>query len=341
MQKHLIDLIQNNGPISVAQLMREALFHPELGYYNKQNPFGRDGDFVTAPEISQVFGELIGAYFAGLGMNYYFDQKINLVEMGAGRGTLMDDLLRVIKKVPDFFKNVEIHIIEISPRLKVIQQEKLKDYKITWWNDFDSFYASNFMHPLFFVANELFDCFAINQFIKTKDGWAEKVVTSDGKKLEFGLFNNVVDIDVEAEIGSVLEICKQAENLMNKLVEAVKKSGGIGLIIDYGYIKNEFKNTLQALKNHQYVDVLGEVGNADITALVNFEVLENIAKKNNLKVSLSTQKHFLELIGIEARRQKLLEKKSDVEKQKINSRIDRLIDQKQMGQLFKCLAFCR
>ena len=341
MQNHLVNLIRNNGPISVAQFMREVLFHPELGYYNQKNPFGRDGDFVTAPEISQVFGELIGAYFASLGMNYYFGKKISLVEMGAGRGTLMEDLLRIIKKIPDFFNYIDIHIIEISPRLKAIQQEKLKDYKITWWNDFDSFYAANSANPIFFIANELFDCFAINQLVKTKDGWVEKMICVKEEKLEFALSSHIQNIKIDTEIGAVLEVSTEAEILMEKLVNAVKQSGGIGLIIDYGYSKNEFKNTLQALKNHQHIDVLTEVGNADITALVNFEILEKIAKKFDLKTSLSTQKHFLELIGIEARRATLINGKTADEKQKINLAINRLIDPEQMGELFKCLAFCK
>lgn len=340
MKNHLINLIKNSGPISVAEFMREALFHAELGYYQQKNPFGRDGDFITAPEISQVFGELIGAYFASLGMNYYFGRKINLVEMGAGNGTLMNDLLRVAKKIPDFFKFVNIHIIEISPRLQAIQQDKLKDYKITWHDNFDSFYAANSEDPLFFIANELFDCFSINQLVKTKDGWAEKMITVKEEKLEFALSNYSQNIGIDAEISAVFEKSIEAESLMEKLVNAVKQSGGMGLIIDYGYYQNEFRDTLQALKNHQYVDVLNEAGNADITALVNFEILEKIAKNNGLKTSFSTQKHFLELIGIEARRSVLINDKSDDEKKKINLAIDRLIDPKQMGELFKCLAFC-
>lgn len=345
MQNHLINLIKNNGPISVADFMREALFHPNLGYYNQKNPFGKKGDFITAPEISQVFGELIGAYFASLGMNYYFGRKINLVEMGAGNGTLMKDLLRVVRKVPDFFKFINIHIIEISPRLQNIQKEKLKDYKITWHNDFDSFYAANSADPMFFIANELFDCFPINQFIKTKNGWLEKILFVKEEKLEFGLsenaLGNIRNIKIEAEMGAVFERSIEAELLMEKLVNAVKSIGGIGLIIDYGYDKNEFRDTLQALKNHEYVDVLNEAGEADITALVNFKILEEIAKNTGLKTSLSTQKHFLELIGIEARRAALINGKTAEEKQKINSAIDRLIDPKQMGELFKCLAFCK
>jgi NADH dehydrogenase [ubiquinone] 1 alpha subcomplex assembly factor 7 len=336
---HLIKLIQNNGPMSVADFMRESLFHPKLGYYNCHNPFGKEGDFITAPEISQVFGELIGAYFASAAINAFVDQKVNLVEMGAGSGTLMSDLLRIAIKIPIFFNQTNIHIIEISPRLKAIQQEKLQNYQITWWNDFDSFYKNNSGQPLFFCANELFDCFAINQFVKSGDVWMEKMVNFNGKKLEFVLSNFSYNFQVEAMEGGVLEVSNEAQILMKKLVHDIKNSGGSGLIIDYGYFQNEFRDTLQALKNHQYAEILQEAGNADITALVDFKALENIAQKSGLKTSLVSQKYFLESLGIDQRREKLIAGRNDEEIKKIHSSINRLIGSDQMGELFKCLIF--
>ncbi|MES2677350.1 MAG: SAM-dependent methyltransferase [Pseudomonadota bacterium] len=343
MKSHLQNLIQINGAISISQFMNEALFRPQLGYYQQQNPFGKDGDFITAPEISQVFGELIGAYLMGIWQNNYSGKKINLVEMGAGRGTLMKDFLAVAKKIPEFLANVNISVIEISPRLQEVQKQNLQGFKVDWYNNFAEFYCRNNDAPILFIANELFDCFAIDQFVKTQNGWAQKMVGIDANgELEFVL-GNLMNIKVgvtnpdQQNLGSIFEHSSQAMSFMNELSEAIKKTNGLGLIIDYGYIKNEFKNTLQAIKNHQFCDVLKEAGNCDITALVDFANLQKIAQKNNLQTSLITQKEFLNSLGIESRREKLLAKKNPEEQNQINSSINRLIDEKQMGELFKVL----
>ena len=320
--------------------MNEALFHPKLGYYQQQNPFGRNGDFITAPEISQVFGELIGVYFINLWQNNYFGKKINLVEMGAGRGTLMKDLLNFAKKIPNFLEQFNISIIEISPKLQEVQKANLQDFEIVWYQNFADFYQKNNDAPIFFIANELFDCFAINQFVKTENGWAEKMVGLDkNDKLQFVLRPTTTPLEsaVETKIDDVLECSAQASAFMDELSMAIKKTNGIALIIDYGYTQNKFKNTLQAIKTHQYSDILKSVGESDITALVDFSTLQKIALKNNLQTSIITQKEFLISLGIETRREKLLIKKSINQQQEINSTINRLIDEKQMGDLFKVL----
>lgn len=341
MKYHLKNLIQINGALSISQFMNEALFHPKLGYYNQQNPFGKDGDFITAPEISQVFGELISAYFIGLWQNSYAGRKINLVEMGAGRGTLMKDLLNFAKKIPEFLSNVSISIIEISPRLQEIQKHNLQGFKVRWYNNFSDFYQENNNEPILFAANELFDCFAIDQFVKVENGWVEKMVgISENGELEF-ILGNLTNIKVATtkhdQQDGIFEHTSQAISFMDELSQAIRKTNGVGLIIDYGYIKNEFKNTLQAIKNHQYVNALKEAGNCDITALVDFSSLQKIAQKNNLQTSLVTQKEFLNSLGIEARREKLLSGKNLEKQDQINSGINRLIDEKQMGELFKVL----
>jgi SAM-dependent MidA family methyltransferase len=340
MKSHLQNLIQINGAISISQFMNEALFHPQFGYYKTQNPFGRDGDFITAPEISQVFGELIGAYLVNIWQNNYSSSKINLVEMGAGRGTLMKDLLNVAKKIPRFLENVNISIIEISPKLKEIQKKNLPEFKISWYENFADFFRQKNDVPIFFIANELFDCFAIDQFVKTKNGWAEKMVGVDKNgELQFVLSPKIslIKIKEEVAIDSILEHSHQAINFMNELSQAIKKTNGLALIIDYGYINNELKNTLQAVKNNQYSNVLKDVGDSDITALVDFSALKNIAIKNNLKTSIITQREFLNSLGIELRRKKLLAGKNIIEQEKINSSINRLVDLRQMGELFKFL----
>jgi SAM-dependent MidA family methyltransferase len=345
MKSHLENLIKINGAISISQFMNEALFHPKFGYYTNQNPFGKKGDFITAPEISQVFGELIGAYLINIWQNNYCSRKINLVEMGAGRGTLMKDLLNFAKKIPNFSNYFCVNIIEISPKLQKEQKKNLQDFKISWYDNFSNFYQENNDAPIFFIANELFDCFAINQFIKTKDGWVEKVVGLDkNNELQFLTRNYSANIHPDPikspsniSKNSTFEYSPQAISFMNELSTTIKKTNGLALIIDYGYTKNEFKNTLQAVKNHQYCDVLKEAGSCDITSLVDFLSLQKIANKHKLQTSIITQREFLTALGIEARREKLLEGKNTKQQEEINSSINRLIDNGQMGKLFKTL----
>ncbi|MCE3255096.1 MAG: hypothetical protein K0R25_590 [Rickettsiaceae bacterium] len=321
--------------------MNEALFHPELGYYKCKDPFGKAGDFTTAPEISQVFGELIGAYLINLWQNNYAGKKINLVEMGAGRGTLMKDLLNFAKKIPGFLEQSNLAIIETSPKLQKIQQQNLQEFNISWYENFSDFYQQNNQAPIFFISNELFDCFAINQFIKTENGWVERMVAvgNDGE-LQFVLRPSAKPSELqiaEVKIDAVFEQSPQALAFMTELSEAIKKTGGIGLIIDYGYVENEMRNTLQAVSNHQYCDILKEVGESDLTALVDFSSLQKTALQNNLKTSIVSQREFLIALGIEARRENLLIGKNDEKRSLINSAIDRLIDKEQMGELFKVL----
>lgn len=392
----LKSLIKINGPITIAEFMNEALFNPTYGYYQKKIPIGKAGDFTTAPEISQVFGELIAIYFINLAS--HAKRPIALVEMGAGRGNLFKDLLQVIKKLAEknipeaqnFLRKTTFNIVEISPALQKNQQENLSEIgvQINWFSNFQDFTNSLEKNiperEIYFIANELFDCFAINQFIKNSQGWCEKTVGINGEELGFftekfdPIKNGIIEklltnsntrhpwhavprisgilnsASSEAELmrssdaeaskddevvgeGAVFEHSFSAANFMQELSLALQKQGGIALIIDYGYIKNDFVNTLQALKNHQFYDCLKTPGEADITALVNFPMLENIAKNYSLNSSLISQADFFLSLGIEERRKILLENKSLQQQDEINSEIDRLIDKKQMGKLFKCL----
>jgi len=371
---YLKSLIKIKGLLTIAEFTQEALFNPLHGYYQKKIPIGKDGDFITAPEISQVFGELIGLYFLNLASGS--KNPIALVEMGAGKGSLLRDFLLMIKKLAEkniieaqsFLEKTSIHIVEISPALQKIQKENLAEIgiQINWHDNFQGFLENvKKDEEIYFVANELFDCFPINQFIKTQEGWCEKVISLKDEELEFFIegFNPLKNKIVEQLIKESL-VCEQgsissdnklgfvgngveenavfehsfsAANFMQELAQALHNQGGVALIIDYGYSKNEFKNSLQALKNHQFHDCLKNIGDADITALVNFSLLEKIAKKLALNSSLVSQKEFLEGLGIEERRKILLAEKNDEQKSDINSRINRLIEPSQMGELFKCL----
>ncbi len=388
---YLKNLINHTGPMSVADFMNEVLFNPKYGYYQTKLAIGKDGDFITSPEISQVFGEIIASYLLNFFVTKHQDINnfrggINLVEMGAGRGTLVKDILISLKKLADagiedakyFLQFCSFNIIEISPRLKKIQQENLQEIasyltvKINWYQDFKEFKAANNNQEIYFIANELFDCFAINQFVMNVDKssgqqlWHEIKVAIEKVELEIvdleildqqenlkffiDEFNpiihesvaklvasEVVDDDIKFGQGAIFEHSFAAVNFMEELASYIKSNSGLALIFDYGYIKNSFVNSLQAVKNHQKIEVFKEVGSCDISALVNFSMLEKTAKNCGLNSSVVTQKEFLISLGLEQRRQILLKNKNDAEKSAINSAINRLIDKNQMGELFKCM----
>jgi SAM-dependent MidA family methyltransferase len=315
--------------------MREALFNKDSGYYRTKNPIGKNSDFITAPEISQVFGELIAAYL--LQVFSLKKDRVSLVEMGAGRGVLFFDILLTIKKLAqknnrlaiDFIGSSDLHIIEINEVLKKIQQEKLAEFNIKWHEKFSDFLQVNDSN-IFFISNELFDCFPIDQFVKTDIGWCERLI--DKGEFCMGNFDPKIDnfiqslVRKDAPFGAVFEYSLPAQNFMSELCVALKNYGGIAINFDYGYFQTEFANTLQAVKNHQKSEVLKNPGNVDITAHVDFGALDKIAKNHGLNSSLITQREFLISLGIEERRKKVL---------KQDSAIDRLISPSQMGELFK------
>lgn len=328
----------------VSNFIQDALFNPQSGYYRTKNPIGKTSDFITAPEISQAFGETIAAYL--LQLTTARNSRIALVEMGAGKGTLFFDILTSIKKLADkniaaardFFERVTFSIVEINPILRQIQQEKLREFDVTWHENFAEISLQD--RELFFISNELFDCFPIDQFVFTESGWCERLINE--KKFVLASFDKKTHNEIEKEIaclapiGAVFERSDAAREFMSQLCQALKTQGGVAINIDYGYVKNEFANTLQALKNHQKVDVLENPGSADITSLVDFRSLQKIAENHDLNSSLISQKDFLIGLGIEERR-KILIAANPQKSAEINSAIDRLIGSNQMGDLFKCL----
>lgn len=329
--------------MKISSFMQEALFDESRGYYRTKNPLGKNSDFITAPEISQIFGELIAAYILQIFSSK--NRKISFVEMGAGRGVMMCDILNSIKKLADkknplaldFLASTTFHIIEINEVLKKIQQENLKNFNVKWHENFSDFLID--AEEIFFISNELFDCFPIDQFVLTEIGWRERIIVE--KNFTLAAVNKKIHNFVEKEIaalapiGAVFEYSVAAREFMNQLCDALKKNGGIAINFDYGYFKNNFANTLQALKNHQKTNVLENIGECDITAHVDFAALDKITKNYDLNSSLITQREFLISLGIEERKKILLQKNPQLAEE-INSSIDRLIDLNQMGELFKC-----
>lgn len=340
--------------MKISSFMRKALFDEKEGYYRTKNPLGKDSDFITAPEISSAFGELIAAYL--LQINTSKTERFSLVEMGAGRGVMMRDILNLIqklaeKKLPqavEFLERADFHIIEINEVLVKIQRENLRDFDVRWHGSFEEFLLDSgaggvgdksrgTSGEIIFISNELFDCFAIDQFIFTEIGWRERIII-DGK-FTLGEFNKKTHQLIEKEVGKfpplggVFEISNDARNFMRQLCEALERRGGIAINFDYGYFDNEFANSLQALKNHKKVNIFEK--NCDITAHVDFTALDKITEDYKLNSSLITQRDFLTSLGISERRENLI-KKNPQNLEKINSAIDRLIDKDQMGELFKC-----
>jgi SAM-dependent MidA family methyltransferase len=338
-------LIEAQGPISIAQFMTIALHDPQSGYYATRDPFGRQGDFTTAPEISQMFGELLGLWIA----QCWHDRKrpaARLVELGPGRGTLMRDALRVITQLmPEFLTKVEVVLVEASPTLTAIQKDTLaaSGANIRWAGQFDDALADK---PLFLLANEFFDALPIRQFVKTARGWCERMVVlnADGA-LDFALAPEAVPSSLipanrdGAPMGAFYETAPGATALVQQIAEVIAHKGGAALIVDYGYGADAgFGETLQAVAAQKYAPVLEAPGDADLSAHVDFAALSDVARESGAKAyGPAGQGDLLEAIGIVQRAATLAHGRLGSNPE-IDSQLERLILPDQMGTLFKALA---
>ncbi|WP_299472843.1 class I SAM-dependent methyltransferase [uncultured Roseibium sp.] len=336
--------IANEGPLSVAQYMAICLGDPEAGYYTTRDPFGRDGDFTTAPEISQMFGELVGAACVSAYEALGAPEQFNLVELGPGRGTLMADLLRVARLRPEFIKATRLNLVETSPHLRSLQLEKLAAAPLE--PAFHNAFREVPDGPVILIANEFFDALPIHQFVRTADGWCERVVGLDqDDNLALGAgAAKLSDRDIPAAFkdspeGTIFETQPAANAVAEEIGERLAKSGGAAIVIDYGYRKTAPGDTLQALFRHTHDDVLAHPGDADLTAHVNFEALAIAAAKGGAGVlPVLTQGEFLLRSGLLERAGSLGAGKSHAEQESIRDAVERLAGPDQMGSLFKVLA---
>lgn len=335
----LTDLITHEGPIPLDHYMGLCVSH----YYDTRDPLGADGDFITAPEISQIFGELIGLWVAQIWLDMGDPQHVQWVELGPGRGTLSADALRAVKSVPGFHDNLSVHLIETSRTLKAKQQENLKDYNVSWYTTLNEFLDKTPENPVFFIANEFFDALPVKQFIRKKHFWHERMIGLRGNDLVFGLSHEPArHISIEAPPGTILEQSPVSQHYAADIAEALQKRDGAALFIDYGYWGPLFGDTLQALKQHHPVSPLEEPGTVDLTAHVDFQVLAEQAVKNHVPVyGLATQRDFLKNLGIDLRAEMLMKQADDETKRTIETSIARLTESgsKGMGNLFKVLCF--
>ena len=328
--------ISENGPIPISQFMSTALFHPTLGYYTSRTVFGSSGDFVTAPEISQMFGELVGLALAQSWIDQGRPSPFQLVELGPGRGTLMSDLLRATKGVAGFHQAAQIILIEASPNLTQIQRNTLSGYDITWA---DSIHALQEL-PTFLIANEFFDALPIRQYQRIDDVWRERVIGLKDDALTIGLggvaqspyllqrMSDTVD-------GDIVETCPQAAPLVDQIGTLIETKGGLGLIFDYGNWRS-LGDTLQALRAHDHVSPLDHIGHADITAHVDFEALVQTCPARH--TPMTDQGVWLERLGITARAQTLARALSGAALENHIHAHRRLTHPDEMGKLFKVIA---
>ena len=336
----IIDMqIRTTGPISVATYMGLCLTHPSKGYYRSGDPLGTGGDFVTAPEISQMFGELIGFFFVNLWQQMGSPKAFTLLELGPGRGTLMADILRVACRAEGFRDGLQLRMFETNPALIAEQNRRLEPYEPQWISDFDKVGDC----PLLVVANEFFDALPIRQFVRKHDGWHERLVGLSNGQRSFGLAptpipsNAMPEATATAEDGAVFEVALAGGEVMNRLSQLVGKLGGAILALDYGYARTQTGETLQGVRNHAYADVLDAPGEVDLSAHVDFEALGNIAARNGLAIApLANQGGFLTRLGIDTRAASLA-KANPQSAGELETARKRLVDADQMGTLFKVL----
>jgi SAM-dependent MidA family methyltransferase len=335
-ENHLRSLIALEGPIPVERYMDLCVRH----YYATRDPLGADGDFTTAPEISQMFGELVGLWLLEVWHAMGRPSPCLLVELGPGRGTLMADILRSSRVLPDFRAAISIHLVETSPVLRRRQQQALAgtEVSISWHDRLDDVPLG----PMLLVANEFFDALPVRQFMATERGWCEQLVGVEENQLIFGL-----KPEPEQSLGNpirlrhVLEWPAAGVDVMKALAARIARSTGAALIIDYGYWGPGFGSTLQALKRHAFVDPLEQPGEADLTAHVDFHRLAQSATTEDVRLhGLVTQDDFLQALGIEARAAALKQRASEKQASDIDAALTRLTARgpKAMGELFKVLA---
>jgi len=331
-------LIRASGPITVAQYVTICLHDPEQGYYATREPLGARGDFITAPEISQMFGELIGLWCAQVWLDQGKSQPPQMVELGPGRGTLMADALRALRTVPRFLSGCRVTMVEASQRLRRSQEESLRDASvpIEWTSHF---IAPPTPGPVFVLANEFFDALPVRQFVKTESGWHERQIgVNDDDDLTWLLAPVAADEVIPADRRSspqdaVFERCEQAIALVEEIARAVNARGGGALVIDYGYGSENPDQTIQAVSAHKSVPLLEQPGNADLSAHVDFRALAQAAEQAGASVfGPLEQGRFLRALGIEARADRLGRSQS------VSAALNRLTHTAEMGTLFKALA---
>tara|TARA_Y100000590_G_scaffold205981_1_gene233516 strand:- start:529 stop:1572 length:1044 start_codon:yes stop_codon:yes gene_type:complete len=330
---------KENFKIPIDKFIDNALYNPKNGYYMKKIPFGKNGDFITAPNISKIFSEMIFLWLISYWKKFHTNKKINVVELGAGNGEMMSQIIASAEKFKNFYNKCNFSIYEKSKKLIKLQKERLKKNKVTWLKNLDKLKNK----PTIFFGNEFLDALPIKQFINYNNVWYERYIEKKGDSYNFTKIKYDIK-KLEKKLNfkiskkqKFLEISFEEIKIIQKLNNIITKKNGCILFIDYAYTNKKMFDTLQGVKKHTKVSVLKEVGNSDISHMINIDFIKKYTKKINLKVDHNTQREFLLNLGIMKRAEILATNTSFLEKANIFYRVNRLIDKKQMGELFKVI----
>ena len=338
----IINTLREKKSIPLDRFINIALYDKKFGYYMKKNPFGKKGDFITAPLISNLFSEMIAVWCVAFWEHLGKPNKILLVELGPGDGTLCKDLIKTFKKFKEFYNSLEINLFEISNKLKKIQKIKINSKKVKWIKKIEEINYG----PVIFFGNEFFDALPIKQICKKKNNFFEKYValTTNEKNIKFlhkkannNLIKCIKDLNL-ISVGDTIEYPLEALKFLKQISKKINKFDGGLLTIDYGYTLKKNQNTLQAVKKHNYSDIFFKPGHSDITSHINFKLFSKSLSEDNLAVKkITTQSEFLKKVGILERADILSKKMTFKEKANMFYRLKRLIDPKEMGDRFKVI----
>jgi len=338
----IINILKEKKSIPLDQFMNISLYDKKFGYYMKKNPFGKEGDFITAPLISNLFGEMIAIWCVAFWEYIGKPKKILLVELGPGDGSLCKDLLRTFRQFKNFYNSLEINLLEISDKLKTIQKAKINNKKVKWIKKIKEINCG----PIIFLGNEFFDALPIKQIYKKEKIFFEKYITlsTDNKKIRFlykkvnnSLIKRMQNLNL-ISFNNTIEYPIEALKFLDAIAKKINKFDGGLLTFDYGDTTKKNQNTLQSVKKHRYTNLFLKPGHSDITSHINFKLFCEILKKNNLNVKkIVTQNEFLKKIGILERANILSEKMTFKAKANMFYRLKKLLDYREMGSLFKVL----
>ena len=345
LQSEIKKLIKSSGPMAVWRYMELCLMHPQHGYYLSRDPLGREGDFTTAPQVSQMFGELLGLWAASVWKAIGSPPVLRLTELGPGRGTMMADAMRAMRVLPPLYQALSIHLVEVNPVLRKKQQATLSGSRDVSWHDTIDDVPDG---PAIIFANEYFDVLPIHQAVKRETGWHERIVeVDDSGKLAFGVaaepiprFEVLLSPLVRAApLGAVFEWRPDTEIM--RITSRVRDQDGAALLVDYGHVRSDVGDTFQAIARHTFADPLKNPGQADVTAHVDFQALARAADDLGARVhGPVTQGEFLTRLGIETRAMTLMAKATAEIAEDIAGAMQRLVGGGRggMGQMFKVLA---
>tara|TARA_B100001250_G_C19714884_1_gene750944 strand:- start:151 stop:1203 length:1053 start_codon:yes stop_codon:yes gene_type:complete len=332
--------LKNNSKIPLDKFINKALYDKKKGYYMNNNPIGKKGDFITSPNISIMFSEMMAVWLISFWQKMKCPKNINIIELGAGNGEMMLQILKTTKKFPEFRSSSNFIIYEKSPYLKRLQKNRIKFENVNWINNLTK--ISKF--PSIFIANEFFDALPIKQFVKKESHWFEKYIINKNKSFQFfekKTKKELIEKLIKQKIPKnqkFIEFSVLADEKINTISKFIKKYNGGLLIIDYGYNNHNMFDTLQSVRGHKKNIFLKNIFKADITHLINFNFFKQKIKKLKIdSVNITTQREFLLKMGILERAEIISKNMSFLKKTDIYLRLKRLIDKKQMGTLFKVL----